>query len=448
LLATNPDRIKKDIKEDDMGKFIMTSKRIKVTPHNTESYAKINDALAASRKIWNCCVTAIQKSPDLKMEELRDMFVSESKMSSKLKKQMKWTFRTAQKVREAVTRRFHANYNTSKDNLKKSQYKHYYKVKKVKGKKKVKKIAKKVNMRFREKSNEKQSIYLNKEICKFRVCEITNKTILETFNGVSLTLDETYTDFNKETTCPRCQYIAPNDTTLKAHLARKNPCQLVDPNSIPHAGIPQAEMILQRVGYEYYLYVPEYKESVIIKEAKNDIVAIDAGWNTLLTYYSPDNEWGEICPGIKKKLDSLRTKINKIKSLNITQKTKIKAVKKRTNYITNMMDDLHWKICHWLLSKYRKIIISRLYVANVSKTAKQTQADLNLCQFVNRLIDKSIEYKNSEIHICKEHYTSQACTKCLSLNTVKDSTVKCKDCKFEIHRDLNGARNIFLKHCF
>ncbi|MGL5935447.1 MAG: zinc ribbon domain-containing protein, partial [Cetobacterium sp.] len=129
------------------------------------------------------------------------------------------------------------------------------------------------------------------------------------------------------------------------------------------------------------------------------------------------------------------------------RKSKYKAIRKRSNYIHNMIDDLQWKICHWLLSKFRKIIISRLYVARTNKQGKETQADLRLCGFVDRLIHKSLEYNNSEIHVCKEHHTSQACTKCLSLNTVKDTTVRCKDCKHEIHRDLNGARNIFLKHC-
>lgn len=445
LKKTDPERIKKVITDDLLTDYSVTSKRIKVTPLNNTSRRTINDGIAISRKIWNCCVTAIQKEPKLTYDELRDKFVTEKKMSKKSLKEMDWTFRIQQKVREAVIRRFSANYKTSQDNFEKYKRKYFYKIKQNK----KTKVKKKIVMNFRDKNAEKQTIYLNKEVCKFRVCSKTGKTILETFNGVELTLQEPYRNFNKETTCIRCQHIFNSVSLLKKHMEIKTPCKEVSTDSIPHAGIPQAELILQRIGYEYYLYVPEHSTPEIKEDdASTDIVAIDAGWNTLLTYFSPDGEWGEICPGIKDKINSLRDKLEIIKSQNVSEKRKKKAIQKRLVYINNMMDDLHWKLCHWLLSKFRKVIISRLYVSTVGKRGKLIQADLKLCLFVDRLIHKSMEYKNREIHVCKEHYTSKACTNCLSLNTVKGRTVRCKSCKHEIHRDLNGARNIFLKHCY
>ena len=300
-------------------------------------------------------------------------------------------------------------------------------------------------MQFKDKKDEKQTIYLNKEVCKFRIDE-SGKTVLEAFNGVKLVLQEKYDNFSKVTTCDVCQKIFATSDALKLHSKNKKKC---NSSEVKQEGIPQMELILQRIGYEYYLYVPEYKKENIKPEAPNEVVAIDAGWKTLLTYFSPDGEWGEICPDMQKRILKLRYEINKIEScIFIKDVAKLKAIKKRKLYIINMIDDLHWKICHWLLSKFRKIIISRLYVARASKEGKQIQADLRLCTFVDRLICKSIEYKNSEIHVCKEHNTSKACTNCLSLNTNKDETVRCRTCKHEIHRDLNGARNIFLKHCF
>lgn len=436
---------KKEITENDLGDYIISAKRMKIIPLNNESKRNINDAIATSRKIWNRCVEEVQKNKDVTYTQLRDKLVTEKNMKEKEKQELSWTFRIAQKVREAVVRKFSANYATAQKNFEYNT-KYYYKIKK-KSNKKIKK-KKKITMRFREKDAEKQVIYLNKEICKFRVCSETNKTILQTFNGVELVLQESYKNFNKTTTCETCQYIASSESALKTHMKRKNPCKKVSADSVPNAGLPHAEMILQRVGYDYYIYVPEYKPSILKLEAKNDVVALDAGWNTLLTYYSPDGEWGEICPGIKDKILSLRKMINSIEKKKLSRKSKNKAVKKRTKCIYNMVDDLQWKICHWLLSKYRKIIISRLYVAKTNKQGKQIQADLRLCGFVDRLVQKSIEYKNSEIHVGKEHHTSQACTKCLSLNTVKGTTVKCNGCNHEIHRDLNGARNIFLKHCY
>lgn len=436
-------RVKKEIIEEDVSKYIISSKCIKVSPINNYSTKTVNDAIAVHRKIWNSCVNEIQKNPKATKEELRDKFVTKKNMSKNNIKELGWTFRIAQKVREAVTSKFSANYETAKKNFENYKRKYYYKIKKKKNKKVKKKIKKKIVMQFKDRKDEKQTIYLNKEICEFRICPKTNKTILKTFNGVELVLHERYENFDTSSKCDRCQKVFTADY-YKKHIKNKNACEKSFTKI--KSGIPQAELILQRIGYEYFLYVPEYKNDKEHKiQASDRIVSIDPGWNTLLTYYSPDGEWGEICPGINDEIQKHRDKIEKLKS---KPNIKPKAIQKRVIRITNKINDLHWKLCHWLLSKFRKIIIPRLYVARCNKKGKQTQADLRLCTFVDRLVHKSIEYKGSEVHIGKEHHTSQACTKCLSRKTKKADTVKCYDCNHEIHRDLNGARNIFLKHCY
>jgi transposase len=95
--------------------------------------------------------------------------------------------------------------------------------------------------------------------------------------------------------------------------------------------------------------------------------------------------------------------------------------------------------------------MARLYVAKASSESKMIQKDLRLCGFVDRLVQKSVEYPNSEIHIGKEHYTTQACTKCLSTSTVKKCNggiVTCSDCGYTAHRDFVGSRNFFQKHTY
>jgi len=67
------------------------------------------------------------------------------------------------------------------------------------------------------------------------------------------------------------------------------------------------------------------------------------------------------------------------------------------------------------------------------------------CQFVERLIYKSVFYKDIEIHKCKEHYTTQSCPKCGSKKTLRDKTIECKNCNFVIHRDLGGSVNMVFK---
>jgi transposase len=443
LVEKNPDRIKKEIKREDIGDFIIAAKCIKVTP-TAESIRLINDSIAACRKIWNLCCEEVQTNPGVTEYELRKKFIEKKNMPEKQLNDLEWTFRTPQAIRESVTRKFYANYKTAQKNLATSQYKNYFR--KNKETDEINQIKKEVVMQFREASDEKQVIYLANTTCKF---EINNDiTSLEVLNGIKLQLQEAYDNFDTSTKCEQCQHVFRNLAGYELHMNRETKCEK---NPKISSGRPQMEIILQRVGYEYYIYVPEYKEQKIRPEAYREITAIDLGEKTMATYFSPDGEWGEICPDIRKKLLYLHSEIERIKNIKKKESTKRRAITKRLRYIKNMVNDLQWKMCHWLLSRFKKIIVSRLYVARTSSESKMIQRDLRLCGFVDRLIQKSIEYPNSEIHIGKEHYTTQACTKCLSINTTKKHNggiVSCLDCKHESHRDFTGSRNFFQKHTY
>ena len=66
-----------------------------------------------------------------------------------------------------------------------------------------------------------------------------------------------------------------------------------------------------------------------------------------------------------------------------------------------------------------------------------------------RLQEKSKEFKNVRIHDVNESYTSKTCTHCGCINDVGSSKVySCKSCNLVIDRDVNGARNIFIKHTY
>ena len=55
---------------------------------------------------------------------------------------------------------------------------------------------------------------------------------------------------------------------------------------------------------------------------------------------------------------------------------------------------------------------------------------------------------DTKIHVLGEEYTSKTCSNCMNINyTLGGSkTYKCKKCKVILDRDVNGARNIFLKN--
>ena len=53
---------------------------------------------------------------------------------------------------------------------------------------------------------------------------------------------------------------------------------------------------------------------------------------------------------------------------------------------------------------------------------------------------------NVKLYIVNESYTSQACCNCGYLNKPNDRKYNCQECNLDIHRDVNGAVNIALKH--
>lgn len=385
----------------DVEKYLIKSKGIKVVPLNKNSRKTINDAIAIYRKLWNCCVNELNssKTPNTTLTYLRDKFITKKNMSVEQIKTMEWTFRISKRTREIAITQFISNYNTATDNLKKYTYK-YIRRKSKNGK--IRKIKKVVRMRYKNISDEKQTIYLNKEEC------MIENNILTTFNGVKLKLSEQVKD-----------------------------------------GRPECNLVLSRINFDYYIYIPEYaKPAQELKQTSNRIIAVDPGVNIFATYYCPDGEWGEIGIGLAKKLDYVYKKIGKIGSSDLSKASKFKAIGKLNRRKNQMIDDFHWKLTHWFLSNFDKIIIPRLYVARCNPVTKKHQADLRHCSFVDRLIHKSLEYTNSIIYVGKEHNTTKACTKCLSLNTTRDKVVKCNDCGHITHRDLNGSRNMILKHCY
>jgi len=83
------------------------------------------------------------------------------------------------------------------------------------------------------------------------------------------------------------------------------------------------------------------------------------------------------------------------------------------------------------------------------KISAKTTRDL-LCLSHYKFLEKlkaNAQRVKTNIVVTSEEYTSQTCGLCGRLdNKLKSSKVyKCCKCQFEMDRDLNGARNIFIK---
>ncbi len=202
--------------------------------------------------------------------------------------------------------------------------------------------------------------------------------------------------------------------------------------------------------HDYYLIIPLKRK---LKQCKSiNTCALDPGVRTFQTMYSPNNV---ISISIRKDLKrKLYLKIDHLKSLkakNLLSESKFKykyyKIQKR---IENLIDDMQYKLIHYLIHNFNTIHIPKFETQRItSKLYKSSNRDL-LCQkhytFRTRLEHSKLRGQN--INICNESYTSKTCTNCGELNHELGSSkvFKCKHCSMTIDRDINGARNIFLKH--
>ncbi len=224
--------------------------------------------------------------------------------------------------------------------------------------------------------------------------------------------------------------------------------------------------IIKTPTNKYYIcFTDDHKKEKLKSEIKEDEInacAVDPGGRTAFTTYS-ENEVYEIGTDMNDKLGKLfktkdelktiyRKKMIEFKNKKIQKKEFILS---RNNYrkinekIRNMINDLHYKAINKLMD-YQIILISRLNTKKIieqedfNKKAKNVLQTLCHGQFIRRLIEKG-ELEGKHVIIVSEYLTSQTCGLCFSKHKTKSKTYECQHCDLIIDRDVNGARNIYIK---
>jgi len=115
--------------------------------------------------------------------------------------------------------------------------------------------------------------------------------------------------------------------------------------------------------------------------------------------------------------------------------------------------ELHYKSANYLCSNYTNIILGKLSTKgivsnnkNLNKNEKLFTYAISHDRFRTILTNKANEY-GIKLKIACEGYTSKTCGKCGIVQEIGNARVyNCKGCKVSIDRDVNGARNILIKH--
>lgn len=342
---------------------------------------KIDDYIAAVRKVWNISVHDLDKGLVSTENETRNKYVFACHFTDEVRQRIGWTLRTPKRIREYAVRDLFAAIKSCETKLKKGRIKKY-------------------KIKNRSRFNSKQSIVIPYEGSKIKDGK------LYFTGGLSVKMRE----------------ILPDQKII-------------------------SNMRLVRNNGLYYIYIPYFTAPKMLSVGSTGkIVGIDPGENAYHTFYSPSGEYGIIGSDIKPKLINLYRKEKRIEKAVAKERLR-RTIRKLNRRRLGLIGDFQWKLCHWYLKRYDTIIIPRLYVSRkYTKEARKLQDAMKHCQFVDRLVYKSCLYPHSEIHECKEHYTTQACTNCRSLKTNVGDTVSCRECGFKIHRDVGASRNMVVKH--
>ena len=111
---------------------------------------------------------------------------------------------------------------------------------------------------------------------------------------------------------------------------------------------------------------------------------------------------------------------------------------------------MHYKVIAKLNRMYSFILVPKLNIPqilkdkNVHKTTKKMAQIVSPMLFLHRLIEKA-ELKGINVKIVNENMTTQTCGKCLNTYKFSGETYNCAKCKLSIERDINSARNIYIK---
>src|SRR5690606_14497365 len=144
-------------------------------------------------------------------------------------------------------------------------------------------------------------------------------------------------------------------------------------------------------------------------------IALDPGVRTFMTGYSPEGtitEWGS---GDMQRIfrlchthDKLQSKWSQKEVKHRRRYRLKKAARRIRKKIRNLVDEAHKKLTKWLVSNYETILLPKFQTSDMvtraqrrigSKTARQV---LTWSRFQQRLVNKTREYRNSQVIICDE----------------------------------------------
>ena len=197
-------------------------------------------------------------------------------------------------------------------------------------------------------------------------------------------------------------------------------------------------------------------------KAEGDVVALDPGIRTFMTFFSENGFFGKIGEGAFEKIKNLNFAIDHLISKKDTEKDKhkIRNLKRRIGKLRlrnrDLVDELHWKAANFLARNFSVIILPTFETSEMvrrnqgddkkrklRKSVARSMQALRFYEFSMRLEQKCNEY-GVRIIRSNEAYTSKTNSFTGEIMNIGSR----KSFRYDgitVDRDLNGARNILLR---
>jgi putative transposase len=204
--------------------------------------------------------------------------------------------------------------------------------------------------------------------------------------------------------------------------------------------------------HRWFLITPQKRHIRTPETQRLPFVALDPGVRSFMSFYSPF-AFGKIGDGDFQKiyrlclgLDKLYSKMSQARS---RKKRRYRLAAERQRWkIFDLIDDLHKKVAHFLVTRFDEIIIpsfesSQMVTKLRSKTARSM---LSFAHYRFRMFLKAkAEEYSCKLRVCSEAYTSKTCSYCGWVHNIGTKRrLKCQ-CGVNLDRDLNGARGFYLR---
>ena len=221
------------------------------------------------------------------------------------------------------------------------------------------------------------------------------------------------------------------------------------------AEVKDSQLVME--NGRYFLCVP-YVEKKKTRKPSGRIVALDPGVRDFLTFFSEDSfGWlGRQCINRIQRLcqhcDNLLSRAMQVK--RPLRRALRKAANRIKVKICNLIDELHKKIAHFLVTNFDIILLPTFETKQMTKRGARKlhkrsvrqMLTLSHHRFKMFLKQKGLEYGVQVIDVC-EAYTSKTVswTGEVITNLGGSKVIRSSEGHL-VDRDLNGARGIFIKN--